>query len=280
MKTSSDHTLIWRAASLDGVDVFNANLTRFTYARHSHDAFALGVVQEGAMRFWHKGIEYVVGPGEVIAINPGEVHDGRAGASSGCRYRMLYIERSTIDHLLAPDLPYLLDGVAGPVLHDSPLAQSFYRLHRSLKAKDDDEACDHLQQQMCFIQVLYNLFSRYGRPPLRTSKIDGRKQHVWRAKEYLIEHLTEPVKLAELSVAVGLSPYHLLRTFKRATGLPPHSFMNQARLDLARVLLRRDEPPAQVAAALGFVDQSHFTRRFRAAFGITPGQYAKARRDD
>jgi AraC-like DNA-binding protein len=71
---------------------------------------------------------------------------------------------------------------------------------------------------------------------------------------------------------------YLLRTFKRTVGLPLHGYLNQLRVEHARVLLRRGEPPAP-AAALSFVDQSHLTRWFKAAFGVTPGQYASAQRD-
>jgi len=80
----------------------------------------------------------------------------------------------------------------------------------------------------------------------------------------------------DMARTVGLSPFYFLRAFKRATGTPPHSYLYQSRLDHARVLLRRGVTPAQVAAELGFTDQSHLTRRFKAALGVTPGQYASA----
>ncbi|MGQ0654244.1 MAG: AraC family transcriptional regulator [Betaproteobacteria bacterium] len=67
-----------------------------------------------------------------------------------------------------------------------------------------------------------------------------------RAGEYLAEHLSGAVTLAELAAAVGLSPFYLLRAFKRKT----------------------------VAAELGFCDQSHLARRFKRAFGVTLAQYA------
>ena len=97
-----------------------------------------------------------------------------------------------------------------------------------------------------------------------------------RAKEYMAAHLSEPICLLDMAHTVGLSPCYFLRAFKRATGMPPHSYLYQLRLDHARGLLRRGVPPAQVAAELGFTDQNHLTRRFKAAFGVTPGQYARA----
>ena len=60
--------------------------------------------------------------------------------------------------------------------------------------------------------------------------------------------------------------------------MPPHAYMTRARLREARSLLLRGEPAASVAAAVGYVDQSHLTKRFRAAYGITPGQFVVAGR--
>jgi AraC-like DNA-binding protein len=67
-----------------------------------------------------------------------------------------------------------------------------------------------------------------------------------------------------------------MRLFSRHIGMPPHTYMTQVRLRVARRLLLKGEPAASVAAAVGYVDQSHLTKRFRAAFGVTPGQFAAA----
>ena len=92
----------------------------------------------------------------------------------------------------------------------------------------------------------------------------------------MLERLGEAVRLHELAAAVGLSPCYFLRIFRHATGMPPHAYLNQMRLERARILLRAGEPAAQVAAALGFADQSHLIRRFKSTFGVTPGRYGGA----
>jgi AraC-like DNA-binding protein len=114
--------------------------------------------------------------------------------------------------------------------------------------------------------------------PLSSSSVAVEKRGVEQAKASLAEHLAEPVLLMDRATAVGLSPFYLLQTFKHAAGLPLHGYLNQLCVEHARVLLRCDAPPAP-AAALSFVDQSHLTRRFKAACGVTPGQYASAQRD-
>jgi AraC-like DNA-binding protein len=275
MPISRDRSLIWRVKAVDGVEAFKASFTRFAYARHSHDSYAFGTIDDGAMHFSHRGVAHVVAAGGIIALNPGEVHDGHSAARIGCRYRMLYVERAAIDRLFAFDAPQMrrIFAVRGPSLSDARLAASIRRFHETL---DGAQLASPLEQQSRLIQVLYLLFTRHGMPPLCVGEAKDETRYVRQAKDYIVAHLDEPVRLTDVAEAVGLSPFYFLRTFKRATGLPPHGYLNQLRLERARAQLRQGEPPAQIAAALGFADQSHLTRRFKAAFGVTPGQYASA----
>jgi AraC-like DNA-binding protein len=243
--------------------VFGASFRRFRYARHSHESYAFGAIEQGAMRFWHGGSEHLAAAGEIIALNPGAVHDGRPDDTVGCRYRMLYVQRSTIEDLIQRS-----PALTGPVLRDAQLARAISRFARN--------PAEPLAEQAGFAQVLYHLFSRYGLPPLKPEPAALERECVARAKSYMIERLCEPLHLADIAATARLSTFYFLRTFKRATGMPPHAYLNQVRLERARELLRAGESSAQVAAATGFADQSHFTRRFKGAFGVTPSQYRVA----
>jgi AraC-like DNA-binding protein len=78
-----------------------------------------------------------------------------------------------------------------------------------------------------------------------------------------------------LAAEAGLSRYQFLRAFTRLTGLPPHAYLLQRRVQHARQLVRRGLPLADVAAASGFADQSHMTRCFVRSLGLTPGTFAR-----
>ena len=253
----SERSSIRRLASVRGVEVFGASFRRFHYARHRHESFAFGAIEAGAMRFWHAGAVHLALPGEIIALNPGDVHDGRPDASVGCQYRMLYVDASILGN----------QALAGPVLRDAQLARRISRFTR--------RAPDLLEEESGFAEILAALLGRHGRPPL-TVRTGDERDSVARAKRHMRERLGEPLRLADIAAAVRLSPFYFLRTFKRATGMPPHAYLNQVRLERARELLRAGEPAAQVAVATGFADQSHLARRFKAAFGVTPGQYRAA----
>ncbi len=99
---------------------------------------------------------------------------------------------------------------------------------------------------------------------------------VRRARDWLNHHFNESITLEQLADVAQLSPFHLLRIFRRAVGLPPHAYQTRLRIERARRMLQTGVPPTLVAPAVGFADQSHFTRHFRRVLGITPGAYQAA----
>jgi len=98
-----------------------------------------------------------------------------------------------------------------------------------------------------------------------------------RAKELLSEHLAEGVSLSVLARECGLSVSHFSRAFRQTTGLPPHRWLLQRRIDRACDLLRdRSRSLPDIALACGFADQSHFTRVFSGSTGIAPGTWRRS----
>ncbi|MES1174457.1 MAG: AraC family transcriptional regulator [Myxococcales bacterium] len=83
------------------------------------------------------------------------------------------------------------------------------------------------------------------------------------------------IDLETLARKVGLSRFQALRAFKRRYGLPPHAYQLAVRIGLARRMLSEGAAPVEAAMHCGFVDQSHFSRHFKRAFGVTPLQCAR-----
>jgi len=97
-----------------------------------------------------------------------------------------------------------------------------------------------------------------------------------RIRDYVDSHLGESIDLKALATTAELSLYHFARSFKQSEGTTPHDFILERRLTKARELLgQRDLSLAEIAFAVGFADQSHFTRRFRQMVGVSPGQFRK-----
>jgi AraC-like DNA-binding protein len=94
-----------------------------------------------------------------------------------------------------------------------------------------------------------------------------------RALQYLEENYDQRRSLNKLADVSSFSTSHFLRTFTRVVGLTPLAYLTQFRIEAAASLLRTGVAIAEVAAAVGFTDQSHLTKRFKSILGVTPGQY-------
>ncbi|TCP12488.1 AraC family transcriptional regulator [Crenobacter luteus] len=97
-----------------------------------------------------------------------------------------------------------------------------------------------------------------------------------RVRELVEARLDSALTVAELAAELALSEYHFARMFRASFGLPPHAWIMRRRLERAReALARPDAPLADVAAACGYASASHLANRFRAALGVTPGDYRR-----
>lgn len=91
---------------------------------------------------------------------------------------------------------------------------------------------------------------------------------------FVKSHISEPMSLRVLADLVGLSPYHFLRSFKRSTGITPHQYVLEQRIEAAKQLLRsNNQSIAEVSATVGFAHQSHFARAFRKCVGAAPSEF-------
>jgi AraC-like DNA-binding protein len=265
----------WQVPALAGASFFKASFVHHSYSRHTHDEYALGAIESGRQTFHCRGGQRLSVPGSVILVNPDDLHDGR-GAGAGYRYRMVYLEPRWVAEALHEDAQHQgLPLFRAPVVQDPALAAALCELNRR---SEQPQGLDALELETRLLQLLRALLARHAaRAPARAVSGEARGQAiVAEACRYLDEHYALDPSLSALAAQCGVSRFALLRLFTRELGMPPHAYMTRARLREARRLLRSGEPAAAVAAAVGYVDQSHLTKRFRAAFGITPGQFARS----
>jgi AraC-like DNA-binding protein len=105
----------------------------------------------------------------------------------------------------------------------------------------------------------------------RAARRRERAELVEAAKDLLLARLTEPLSLAGLAQELHVSPYHLTRVFRERTGRTLTEYLHQLRLRAA-VERMGEESLSRIAADLGYCSPSHFTDRFRSAFGAPPSQ--------
>ena len=106
------------------------------------------------------------------------------------------------------------------------------------------------------------------------------RRQLRRVTEYVIERVSEAVRLRELSAIAGLSPSQFGRAWEASTGLAPHRWQLNARIAKAQELLLADSLPLseEIALVTGFAEQSHFTRVFRNRTGTSPGAWRREQR--
>lgn len=261
---------LWR--SEPGITLLRARLREFVYRPHAHEEYAIGVVVEGVQRLLHGGAEHLAPRGTIYTLNPGEVHAGEAlYRSTGYGYRLVYLDSAVVGDIL---VEYCGDAenrrwFPSSFVNDPELS---VRLARALQLQEHPG--ERLAADIALTEVVGELFVRHARAGFGQAGRD--EQVVTRVREYLDAHARENPGLEELARSAGMSRYQLLRLFKRTAGCTPHVYLVQKRLSLARRAIEEGQPLVDVAAGAGFADQSHLTRQFHAAYGLTPGQYRAA----
>jgi AraC family transcriptional regulator len=96
------------------------------------------------------------------------------------------------------------------------------------------------------------------------------KETLGALKDYIIEHLDEPIGVATLAAIANLSPFHFSRVFTRSAGVTPYRYVVLLRLQRAVRLVREQRYSlAEIASLTGFADQSHLSRWVRRVHGVT-----------
>ncbi|WP_347260910.1 AraC family transcriptional regulator [Rudaea sp.] len=149
-------------------------------------------------------------------------------------------------------------------------------------ALSQPEAVNTAFAEHALLTIAAHTASKYGHLSV-TRRIPHGGLAAWqerRAKELLCANLTEGASLTDLARECGLSVSHFTRAFRQTTGLPPHRWLLQRRIERARELLRdRSRTLPEIALACGFADQSHFTRVFSSATGLAPGAWRRGIED-
>ena len=244
-------------------------LTGHAFPRHSHDQFGIGVLTVGAQRSWSVLGEVESSAGDVIMVNPGEMHDGAPlGGLRG--WHILYVDPSIVSQELSAE-SRVGDLTLRPVVRDPQIATTLAWVFSELETK----APDRMAVEEAVIGSVLRVVQKHcvdGAAPRRSTP------PVIRAVQRLESAPQRSTSLSELAAVSGVSRFQLVRGFSRETGTTPHAYLLQLRVRLARRFLAAGESPADAALLAGFADQSHLTRAFVRQLGVTPGRYQAATR--
>lgn len=257
----------WRPPVPGVAEVFHARFVDHAYPLHTHDEWTLLIIDQGAVAYDLDRREHGALQEMVTLLPPHVVHDGRSARSEGFRKRVVYLD----PELVGTDL--IGAAVDHPDLADQTLRRRVHELHVALEAPGETLEA---QSRLLLIseRLRWHLHRHPEQPPDR-----GNPKLASRLRDLIDDHLVDGIDLEQAGSLLGASPTHLVRTFTRSYGLPPHRYLTGRRVQRARRLLLDGLPIAEAAVAAGFYDQAHLTRHLRRMIGTTPAHYRRASTD-
>jgi AraC-like DNA-binding protein len=259
---------VFRRRFAGPIESLRARLETWSYGRHAHVDYAVGITEAGSQTFTSRGMRHRTRPGSVILFNPFELHDGRATTEAGVLYRMLYIP--------VPEMRAALEDAEGigspepafraPSVDD---LQLFASIRRLAEASESGEALLLEERLVCLARLLA---AHAGSPQDATSRPPG----INRVCERVRAEPAAPVRISDLAREAGVGRFELIRAFHLRFGMPPSAWVRTVRLEAAKAMLATGAAPSAVAAETGFADQAHLTRWFRRSYGAPPGAFARA----
>ncbi|GAA5037177.1 AraC family transcriptional regulator [Thermocatellispora tengchongensis] len=249
-----------------GIERLEAALVGVAFAPHRHDTYAVGVTLAGVQTFRYRGEPRHCLPGEWHVLHPDEVHDGAAGTDDGFGYRIVYLDPALVrDSLGGGPLPFVADPVIRAGRVDPALAACL---------RDIDDPLDDAEAAEVTVAVADTLRAHAGGRAAGPARLD--LPALGRVRELLVADPLTRHRAEDFERVSGLDRWTLARQFRAAFGTSPTRFRTMRRLDRARALIRAGHALGEVAAAAGFADQSHLTRMFKRAYGLTPAAWAAA----
>lgn len=265
---NQEHDTMWSPGPVKGVHLFRAKFSGDAQPPHTHDWFFIGMIEKGARAISTTRRDFTASPGRMITLNPLEAHSCRAMGRWPSHYRAVYLDPAFVRRAIGVDRESeCLVAFKQPLLEDAGLTAHLSDLIRGLEREPHGPAATEQ-----FMHTMHVIFDSYGgNPPEPTP--EGRA--VARSLAYIRGQAHRDLSVDELAGRAGLSKFHFIRVFKAATGLSPHAYLVQRRLEICKRAIDEGAPLADAAAEAGFADQAHMSRWFKQVYSVTPGAYQR-----
>jgi len=243
-----------------GITALSASITDFTYKKHAHKEYAIGVTLRGIQHYHLDGNLQLSYQNGIMLFNPEQAHDGMAHDKAGLDYVMLYID------------PQLLLEVTGkkelvhfstPIVYDDRLEQRILNLSNAILSEKDEALCSELLLSLTDSLVQTDFTTDYKKDNVLISK----------AKNLLYENFESVLKLDDVCKELNLSKFQFIRFFKAHTGSSPYQFYLNGKIERAKQLIEKNRDIYTAVAECGFVDLTHLNKHFKSVYGTTAFEY-------
>lgn len=244
---------------------------------HYHDFHKILLFRQGCVSYHVEGRSYDLLPDDIVFVPAGVVHRPVLHNSTPYERIIIYISRNFLDAYRddSCDLSLCLKEAHEkkshvlrlPAFASTNLTRIIQELEQSL---DSTQYANALYQRLLFLELMVQLnraASSDSIEYLSTASSNGKMVHVI---DYLNAHLTDDITIDFLADHFYLSRYHLMHSFKEATGYTIGNYLTTKRLLLARDKIQQGEAITTVCYACGFHNYSTFSRAYRKHFGYSP----------
>lgn len=245
---------------------------------HSHSAFTVTAILAGRMTTTIGAESFDLSAGQIALTDANQNHSASASAVEFVSIAIspILVGEMVIETGLARASAEINFRVR--VVTDEAITAVSHQLVEEMAALSPghEAMLDALARQMV-IHLLRHHFTVRESARIELSRAGPVDRRLRRAIEFMHDNYGRELALEEIASAAYLSEYHFARVFKQITGLTPHTYLANIRLERARKLLSETLLPiSQIAAMVGYQSQSHFTKIFKATTGVTPGAFRES----
>ena len=236
------------------------------YKAHSHPELSVGIIESSATCLSIEDQHIILNKGDTILIEPHRVHACNPVEGKPRSYHMLYVDKNWCCEMLSTLYGYQVNQFICDqrVLSDRRITEKLSKLVRALFADKSRERLSETDN------LLFTLLSLYCSP---STHEENDNKLACQVKDRLLKNINHPPSIDNIAQELGRPKESVIRNFKRRFGITPKSFLNNSRIEKAKLLLRGGMSIVDVANEVGYSDQSQLHRAFVSYTASTPRQY-------
>lgn len=246
------------------ITALSAKMQKFSYKKHAHEEYALGVTLNGVQKYNLDGSNLESYKNGVMLFNPEQLHNGQSGSKDeALDYVMLYIKPELFLEAIGKKE---IVKFSSAIVYNDRLKQDIYNLSCAVLNKKDISLCNEL---------LLNLADNFSS---KDFIVDYKKENhlIKKAKEMIYYELSDILNIDEISKELNLTKFQFIRMFKANTGITPYQFFLNCKLIHAKSYLEQTKDIYATVVEYGFSDLSHLNRHFKKVYGITAYEYLQS----